>query len=186
MKLFHFSDDPAIATFEPRPVRVLAARAPGREWLNGPLVWATDEPHAVLYLFPRDCPRIVVWPTAHTIVEDRARWMGPTRARAVAYVETAWAGRLRGATIHRYSLPPECFEDTGDTGMWVSRAAVRPTGVEALASLDARLSAAGVELRALERLTSLGPVWSSTLHASGIRLRNAVGWDGPASSIPAA
>ena len=185
MRLFHFSDDPAIALFEPRPVRVPAARAPGREWLNGPLVWATDEAHAILYLFPRNCPRIVVWPTARTTAEDRARWMGPTPARAVAYVEAAWVGRLQGATVHRYDLPPGRFEDVGDTGMWVSRAAVRPAAVRALDALHTRLSAAGVELRALERLAPLRPVWSSTLHASGIRLRNAVDWNKPALLLPA-
>jgi hypothetical protein len=176
VKLLHFSDDPAITMFEPRPVRVPPTRSPGREWLNGPLVWATDEPHAILYLFPRGCPRVVVWPTPHTTAEDRATWMGPTPARAVAYVEAAWMGCLRSATVHRYALPPASFEDTGDTGMWVSRVAVRPMSVEALDALDARLSAAGVELRALKRLAPLKPLWSSTLHASGIRLRNVVGW----------
>ncbi len=60
MRLFHFSDDPAIALFVPRPVAVPLARSAGREWLNGPLVWATDELHAILYLFPRDCPRVLV------------------------------------------------------------------------------------------------------------------------------
>lgn len=176
MRLLHFSDDPAITVFEPRPVRVPPVRALGREWLNGPLVWATDEPHASLYLFPRDCPRIVVWPTPHTTAEDRAAWMGPTPARAVAYVEAAWLEHLRGAVIHCYDLPPDTFEDVEDTGMWVSRTAVRPLWVEMLDALDVRLSAAGVELRTLERLASLKPLWSSTLHASGIRLRNAAGW----------
>ncbi len=73
-------------------------------------------------------------------------------------------------------MPSEVFEDAQDTGMWVSRAAVRPSQVEALGALDTRLSAAGVEVRALGRLAPLRPVWSSTLHASGIRLRNAAGW----------
>jgi len=176
VRLFHFSDDPAIPLFVPRPVRVPPARPAGREWLNGPLVWATDELHAILYLFPRDCPRVLVWPTPRTTAEDHAMWMGPTQARAVAYVEAAWMERLRDATIHRYDLPPEVFEDVQDTGMWVSRAAVRPLQVEALGALDARLSAAGVEVRALGQLALLRPVWSSTLHASGIRLRNAAGW----------
>ncbi|HMG50328.1 MAG TPA: hypothetical protein VK597_07005, partial [Inquilinus sp.] len=62
MRLFHFSDDPAIERFEPRPVRVPSARPAGREWLNGPLVWAIDDAHQMLYLFPRDCPRILAWP----------------------------------------------------------------------------------------------------------------------------
>jgi len=56
----------------------------------------------------------------------------------------------------------------------VSRTAVRPNCVEVLAALDQRLSAAGVELRSLDQLTTLKPIWNSTLHASGIRLRNAV------------
>ena len=66
MRLFHFSDDPAIARFEPRAVLVPSPRAPGREWLNGPLVWAIDEPHQPMYLFPRDCPRILLWPRPET------------------------------------------------------------------------------------------------------------------------
>ena len=114
MRLLHFSDDPAIITFVPRPPRVLPTRPPGREWLNGLLVWATDEQHAILYLFPRDCPRILVWPTPRTTAEDRALWMRTTEARAVAYVETAWMGRIRSAAVHRYDLPPEGFEDTAD------------------------------------------------------------------------
>ena len=84
--------------------------------------------------------------------------------------------RLRDATVHCYALPPASFEDTGDTGMWVFRTAVCPMSVEALDALDARLSAAGVELRVMERPAPLRAVWSSTLHASGIRLRNAIGW----------
>ena len=89
MKLQHFSDDPAITLFEPRPVRVPSTCPPGRDRLNGPPVWATDEPHAILHLFPRDCPRVVVWPTPHMTAEDRATWVGPTPARAVTWVEAA-------------------------------------------------------------------------------------------------
>ena len=62
VRLFHFSDDPGITVFEPRPVLKPSARPEGRDWLNGPLVWAIDEPHQPMYLFPRDCPRILLWP----------------------------------------------------------------------------------------------------------------------------
>src|SRR5580692_5650473 len=75
-RLFHFSDDPAIAVFTPRPVRVPAERGPGREWLNGPLVWAIDEPRQPMYLFPRDCPRILLWLTPQTTEADKALWWG--------------------------------------------------------------------------------------------------------------
>ena len=38
------------------------------------------------------------------------------------------------------------------------------------------LAACGVELRFMPVLTPLRDVWSTSLHASGIRLRNAKGW----------
>lgn len=171
--LFHFSEDPTIALFEPRPVRTPAPRPPGQAWLNGPLVWAIDEAHSFLYLFPRECPRILIWPTEQTTPADRARWMGDTKARALAYIEDAWAERMRKATIHRYDLPSKTFEDLNDAGMWVSRKSVKPTATCTLSNLPSHLAAMNVSLRAVEDLTPLRDAWNSTLHASGIRLRNA-------------
>lgn len=176
MRLFHFSDDPGISCFEPRPVLVPSLRPVGREWLNGPLVWAIDEPHSMMYLFPRDCPRILIWPLAHTTAEDRFRWMGDTSARAVAYIEAGWFERLQSEMVYRYEMPGATFESLEDAGMYVSRTAVRPLGCEALISLDTCLAAADVELRVLEDLASLRSAWNSTLHVSGIRLRNATNW----------
>lgn len=176
MRLFHFSDDPAITVFEPRPVRVPSRRREGMEWLNGPLVWAIDEFHSMMYLFPRDCPRILFWPRSQTTEEDRLRWMGQSRARAVACVEAGWLDRLRSETIYRYELPLAGFEDLEDAGMWVARGVIHPLRMEPLCALDACLAAADVELRVMDELTSLRPMWDSTLHVSGIRLRNAVNW----------
>ncbi|HEX4303928.1 MAG TPA: hypothetical protein VHZ78_14110 [Rhizomicrobium sp.] len=177
MRLFHFSEDPSLALFAPRPVRVpVEGRA---AWLNGPLVWAIDEAHSFLYFFPRDCPRILIWPTARSTAADRQRWMGETAARAVAYVEASWLDRLKAATVYRYDLPVTGFEDIGDVGMWVSRTAVQPLRIDAFAALDRRLAEADVELRVLEELTPLRDVLDSTLHASGIRLRNARNWPAP-------
>ena len=179
MRLFHFSEDPGIALFAPRPVRIAAARPEGQEWLNGPLVWAIDEAHDILYLFPRECPRILIWPTARTTAEDRAHWFGDSAARAIAFVEERWATPLRAAVVHRYELPISTFEELGDVGMWVSRRAVRPLGVQALRSLPHALEARNVELRFLPTLTPLRDIWATTLHASGLRLRNAQGWGEP-------
>jgi hypothetical protein len=175
MRLFHFSEDRGIAAFEPRPVRTPSKRPPGKEWLNGPLVWAIAETHDFLYLFPRECPRIVLWALETTTVHDRAQWLGETALR-VAYVEQGWIDRLSRASIHRYELPPDSFDELGEIGMWVSRTAVKPYRVEELSDLPRRLEERDVELRAIERLTALRDVWNSTLHASGIRLRNAIGW----------
>jgi hypothetical protein len=179
MRLYHFSEDPEISVFEPRPVRTPVARPAGQEWLNGPLVWAIDEAHSFLYLFPRDCPRILIGATAATTEIDRMRWMGNTNAPTIAYIETAWAERLSSAIVHRYELPTNCFEDIDDVGMWVSKAQVKPIESQILSDLPKRLEDRRVELRVVERLTPLKGVWTSTLHASGIRLRSAAGWGQP-------
>lgn len=184
MRLFHFSDDPGIERFEPRPVLVPSARAPGRDWLNGPLVWAIDDWHQPMYLFPRDCPRILLWPRAETTAEDLELWWGGSSWRMIAHVEEAWLERLSSGAIIRYELPIETFESLDDAGMWVSRRAVTPVAVAEIGDLPGALRDQGVELRVMESLTPLRDVWSSSLHASGIRLRNARDWAAPPSPAP--
>ena len=179
MNLFHFSERPDIAVFEPRPVRVAAARRPGWEWLNGPLVWAIDEWHAPLYLFPRECPRILIWPTEHSTEDDRRRWFGDSDARMIAFVEEASLAELSAARIHRYELPAQPFESLNDAGMWVSREAVTPSGMATLSDLPEELAARDVGLRVVDSLLPLRGLWQTTLHASGIRLRNVHGWGEP-------
>jgi hypothetical protein len=176
MRLFHFSDDPDIEVFTPRPVRVPAVRPPGREWLNGPLVWAIDEAHQPMYLFPRECPRILVWALAQTTDEDRARWWQGSSARMIAFVGESWRERLSAAHLYRYELPGAPFEDLRDAGMWVARTDVRPLEVKRIDSLPDRLRHEGVDLRIVDSLVPLRDVWNTSLHASGIRLRNATGW----------
>ena len=80
------------------------------------------------------------------------------------------------ARLYRYELPVKSFESLDDAGMWVAREAVTPLAMEELSDLPGALSACGVDLRVVESLTPLRGVWETTLHASGIRLRNAVGW----------
>lgn len=146
------------------------------EWLNGPLVWAVSDERQALYLFPRECPRIVLWPTAHTTSADRGLWWGPSSAAMLAYVESAWVERLRTTTLYRYELPADRFTAVNDDWAWVSETAVDPIGMEPCGDLEAALTAHRAELRVLPRLTPLRYVWSTSLHASGIRLRNATGW----------
>jgi hypothetical protein len=173
MRLFHFSDDPKIVRFEPRPVRTPARRPLGREWLNGPLVWAIDEAHRALYLFPRECPRILIWPTATTTREDRELWFAGSAARMIAFVERSRLDELAGASIFRYELPRVEFVALEDAGMWVSHAAVSPLRVDALTDLLRELRAADVELRLVDSLANFAGVFDTSLHASGVRLRNA-------------
>ena len=177
MRLFHFSDNPGIECFVPRPVRVPSARPPGRDWLNGPLVWAIDETTQPLYFFPRDCPRIVLWKKPDSTAQDIADWFGDTDLQAIAHIEIAWLDRVMTEPLYRYDLPVESFESLHDAGMWVSRTSVTPRAVETLSNLPATLEAAKVELRILPSLTPLRNVWDTSLHASGVRLRNAQGWN---------
>ena len=171
--LFHFSEDPAISRFVPRPVRIPADRPPGMDWLNGPLVWAIDEWHQALYLFPRQCPRILVWTTATTTDADRTAFFGDTDARMLAYIEPPWQQMLEQSQVFRYALPADSFTSLDDAGMWVSRDPVIPIDCVEVRDLPAALRHERVEVRIVPTLAALRQFWSTTLHASSIRLRNA-------------
>jgi Family of unknown function (DUF6886) len=175
-RLFHFSEAGDIHSFHPRPVNVRSERKPDEMWLNGPLVWAVDEDRQATYLFPRDCPRILLWPTDATSGDDLEAWWGKRTCSMIANVEWTWFERLRDQVLFRYELPADTFLPTSDEWMWVSKQSVEPIAVDRLDDLLAALRAREVELRLMESLHPLRDVWGSTLHASGIRLRNAHGW----------
>lgn len=175
-RLFHFSDSGAIERFEPRPVGVPSERQQGCEWLNGPLVWAIDSWHQSMYLFPRDCPRILLWRKDSTTGGDADCYFGSSSARILAYVEEAWMPKVETETLFRYELPIASFQSLDDAGMWVSRFVVEPKDRLTITNLPARLLSERVELRVLDDLTPLKSVWDTSLHASGIRLRNASKW----------
>ncbi len=168
MPLYHFSEDPGIEVFAPHAME----HRPEVE----PLVWAIDEWHQPMYYFPRDCPRILLWLLPTTSEADRERWFGASGARMLAHIEWDWLERMRSTAVYRYTLPEETFESLDDAGMHVSRATLEPLAVDPVGDLLEALRRANVELRLMERLTPLRDVWSTTLHASGIRLRNAQDW----------
>lgn len=174
MRLYHFSDDRQIGIFRPRPVLVPSPRVAGMEWLNGPLVWAIEAERDFLYHFPRECPRIVIWATEHSDPHDRARWLG--QHRAAAYIERQWLQACATAVLHRYQLPPETFATLDDAGMWVSRVPVTPVACTRLTDLPGSLTTRNVDLRVVDSLPPLRHLWATSLHTSGIRLRNAAGW----------
>jgi len=176
VRLYHFSDDPSIESFVPRPVRVPSLRPAGQEWLNGPLVWAVTEERQATYLFPRDCPRILIWPTSKTTEADLAVWWGDRTSRMIAHVELAWMEQIRTGRLYRYELPADSFETLDGAWMWSSTQPVSPLGVEPCGNLLDALAAEEVELRVMPSLRPLRDVWSTSLHASGIRLRHARDW----------
>ena len=157
----------------------------GRPDVTVPAVWAIEASHQHMYLFPRDCPRALLWPVEGTTEGDRKEWLGHSDARVVAHVEYAWLDRIRSTTLYRYALSSGTFRSLEDAGMWVSLEPVAPARIEAITDLPSALRDAGVELRVMDRLTPLRGVWErTTMHWSGIRLRNAQGWELPSSPAP--
>lgn len=173
VKLFHFSDNGSIRRFVPRPVTVTSPRPPGQERLNGPLVWAIDEAHQAMYLFPRDCPRVLLWPVETTRDEEREYWFARGDARFIAFVEWTWLEPLVQARLYRYELPARSFQSLHDAGMWISSDVVEPMAVELIDDLPMRLSTEQVELRVVPDFGWLSGITGSSLHVSAIRMRNA-------------
>jgi hypothetical protein len=173
MRLFHFSESGGIDRFEPRGPATPSARPAGREWLNGPLVWAIDDDHQPMYLFPRDCPRLLAWPLPTTTRADLDRWWAGSDRRMLAYLEWAWLARLTAGRLYRYELPADAFESLTDAGMWVARSAVEPLRVDCLDDLPGRLCARGVELRVIRAFREVEGLIGTSFHVSAIRMRNA-------------
>jgi hypothetical protein len=170
--LYHFSEEPDIKRFEPRPP------PSGQDMAD--CVWAIHERSAVMYYFPRDCPRACFWPVATTTDEDRERFFGGTDARMIIAVESAWLERIRATTLYRYTMPPETFRPArGDgSGHHISESAVTPQRVDPMPDLLAAIVAENVELRITPSLIDLWErVIASTLDFSGTRLRNAQGYE---------
>ena len=165
--LYHFSEDPSIELFVPRPVRV----SPSEE----PLVWAIDSTHCHLYYFPRDCPRVVISKSPRTSAEDVETFFRHTTATVIAAIESRWLERLRSTTIYRYTLPADGFVPRDATaGYWAAKHEARPIEVEPIPDLMAALIESGVELRIMPSLVLLrDAVIASTLEFDIIRWRNA-------------
>lgn len=172
MTLYHFSEEAGIRVFEPRI-------APSAE-LEAPVVWAIDASHAVMYYFPRDCPRGCYWPGAATTQEDRARLFAVGDARMVIAIESRWLDRIRATTLYRYTMPESTFVRArgDDSGHHISREPVVPHSVEPMPDLSAAIALENVELRVMPSLIGLWrEVIQSSMQFSGTRLRNAQGWD---------
>ncbi len=105
------------------------------------------------------------------------KWLGDYRA--AAYVEHERFADLETAKIYCYNLPTASFENLYDAGMWVSRVAVKPLRCDALFDFPSTFAPRGVDLRVVDGLLPLKPLWETTLHVSGVRLRNAKGSSPP-------
>lgn len=173
--LYHFSHEPGIERFEPRaPLKHPDAPA---------LVWAIDAYHSPLYLLPRDCPRVAFWPISTTTEEDRERWFPDASLRMTIAIEAEWLERAMDLPLYRYSLPVNTFASCEDHGCSVSEVGVAPLVLEKVDKPLAVMAEMATELRVLPSLVPLARrVMDTSLHFSMIRMRNAVGWDGPAGT----
>lgn len=165
-QVLHFSEDPTITRFQPRPHPLDA----------GGLVWAVDAHRAPDYWFPRDCPRVIALAGPGSSTEDVDRFIGPggTRAHAVEY---AWLEAIRTVRLYAYRLPAGPFSHVDDDRhAMVATEPVTPLGpAEPVGDLFAVHEAAGIPLLVLPRLDAhWAALRASTLGWSGIRLRNAV------------
>ena len=140
----HFSEHASIREFVPH--------VPATNPNHHPAVWAIDTAHAPLYWFPRDCPRVAVWPRpSDDNRKFEASWA--TTARRVHVTESDWLDRMRTTTIYRYDLPAEAFAPwTHVSGQWIAETSVTPLDVVAIPDLLGAHAAAGIELRFTPRL----------------------------------
>jgi hypothetical protein len=168
-RLFHFSDDPSITRFEPRPPPSASSG------VTDHVVWAVGERLRHNYLLPRDCPRVTFYPMPSSAPDDVARLMGGTSAGHVVAIETRWMPALRSGRLYQYELPRATFVsvDAG-AGYYISREPIVPLRMVAIDDLLGELLACNIELRVMPSLWPLcDAVVASSLHFSCIRMRNA-------------
>lgn len=176
MKLYHFSDSGDITVFEPR--------APTRRPDTAPLVYAIDEWHSPLYFFPRDCPRVGIWPVESTVDEERRDFGGP---RMRLLIDRRYEDKWRSGGIYRYTVDAAGFEDCRDHGVWVCSHTATPERVEHLPDLPRAVEDAGVAVEIVDSLVDVGLSlfdrdegrFTTTLHVSMIRMSLLAGWPEP-------
>lgn len=163
-RIYHVSETPGIARFEPR------ANAAGRL-----RVWAIGGSRLHNYLLPRDCPRVTYYATATTSNDDRRAFFTVSDTQSVVAIEPAWLPVLRSARLHVYEFATHDFElEDAIAAYYVSSGAVVPISHREVTDPLIELVARAVELRVLSSLWPLrDAVVASTLGFSIIRMRNA-------------
>lgn len=161
--VFHVSETPNIAQFEPRI-----------DDLGRPAVWAIDETHLPNYLLPRECPRVCVRRGACTDATLIERLLDET-THAI-YVECAWRERIASTSLFVYEFnasPFACVD--ANAGYFQSSKMVRPIATQTLTDLEHTLRSRGAALHYVDSLRLIqNAVVNSTLEFSCIRMRNAV------------
>ncbi|MBA3946123.1 MAG: hypothetical protein H0X37_16360 [Herpetosiphonaceae bacterium] len=168
--LFHISDIPNIARFEPRP-----APSP-KSGQTGQMVWAVSQRLLHNYLLPRDCPRVTFYAGPTSSSEDIERLMSYTSARYIVAIESHWLPEVRRHHLYMYEFPGESFSSVDEgADYYTSRETIVPRSVTPLNDLLGELLKRDVELRVMPSLWKLrDAIIASTLQFSIIRMRNAL------------
>ncbi|MEF3309357.1 hypothetical protein PV433_10635 [Paenibacillus sp. GYB004] len=167
MELYHFSEEPDIGIFHPRPAPAFPNMPP--------VVFALDRERSPHYFFPRDCPRVIYWKASFTTEEDARTFLANTESDKIVAVESGWLDRIRDTKLYRYTFAGESFEMMdGSAGYYISTQTVAPLKVEPVGDLLDKLLADKLELRFTPSLHPIREsVIASTMDFSIIRFRNA-------------
>lgn len=170
--VYHYSEEPNIEVFHPR--------APLRHPDEEPLVYAIDEWHSPLYYFPRDCPRVGVWPLPDSDEGEVMLFNALVNQRMLLAIDQSWEVRHKAAKLYRYTFSLEGFEETGDHGCWVSRDSQIPIDCSSLTDLPKLIENAGAYLGIVPDLAKFAREWpvTTTMHVSMIRMSNLPNWKG--------
>lgn len=167
MRLFHVSEEPGIAAFEPRP-------HPTWPELE-PVVWAVDESHLRNYLLPRDCPRVTFYALKASSEADVERYLDGKQSGTVVAVERDWEVRVNETTLHVYEFLPDGFSVANEgAGYYHAQRTVYPVKVHEVNQLASAIKDEGADFQVLDNLWPLSDkIIASTLQFSMIRMRNA-------------
>jgi hypothetical protein len=177
LMLYHFSDRGDITEFRPRP--------PTRHLESEPLVYGIDAWHSPLYFFPRDCPRIGIWPLDSSLPEEVESFRSQATGRMRLIIDRSFEEKWRTGRIYRYEFHDlHRFIDCHDHGVWVSRDSVACGPPLLLDDLAACVAAEGITMEVVDSLAALaGELYDyvaecsrTSLHVSSIRMSLLPDW----------
>jgi hypothetical protein len=164
-ELYHVSDKPDIACFEPRPHAKIA----------GEMVWAIDAAHLHNYFLPRQCPRVTFYALPESTPEDVERLLCGSTAKYVVAIESRWLPEAQACRLTLYTFSAETFAlQDANAGYYISRQPVIPLSATPITDVLGTLLQQDVELRVMPSLWKLREaVIASTLQFSINRMGNA-------------
>jgi len=127
-----------------------------------------------LYWFPRECPRVAIWPFDDGgLAAFQVRFA--TAAGRIHAIELGWYERMRDAMVYRYEFDANAFEPWQEAnGQWITDREVVPRSVAPVGDLIAAHERSGIELRLTP---SLWPLHDAALEGrfdfSLVRMHNA-------------